>query len=293
MRPEPRSHFLLFGIVAFLAACGDPGPAPSEFGDREVASAVDVGGLPTDVSATATAQSGQWGLATDWSNCVHFGTSTFELRTYKLALVQMVQDGTFLRETRQVCSIVNTPLLGQQTNFPPAVVASIPPVQTVSALGGTAVGASYVGGLDVQVFGVQLTDPAFDPMPIGPGDPRLIDVDADGKPGATLLVGKMCEIYVAIRAMAQVTGTMVNPGHIEGGGIQDTTQATLGGTSAFCTQTYNTTPNHSHNRFVLHRLVDLGIDSDGNGTVDCGELQAGQAKLITWRPADNSRCLGK
>lgn len=283
----------MFGIVALLAACSDPDPAPSEFSDREVASTVDAGGLPADVSATANALSGQWGLATDWSNCVQFGTSAFELRTYKLALVQVQQDGNFLRETRQVCSIVNTPLLGQQTIFPPALVAAIPPVETVSALGGVSAGATYLGGLDVQVFGVQLADPAFDAMPSGPGDPRLVDVEADGKPGGTLFVGKMCEIYVAIRAIAQVTGTMVNVGHIEGGGVQDSTQSTLGGTSAFCTQTYKTTPNHSHNRFVLHRLVDLGIDSDGNGSVDCAELQAGQAKLITWRPADNSRCTGK
>ncbi len=290
MRP---THALLLGILVLVAACADPDPAPSEFSDREVASAVDAGGLPADVSATATALSGQWGLATDWSNCVHFGTSVFELRTYKLALVQVQQEGTFLRETRQVCSITNTPLLGQQTIFPPGVVAGIAPVETVSALGGTAAGASYVGGLDVQVFGVQLANPASDPMPTGPGDPRLVDVDADGKPGGTLLVGKMCEIYVAIRAMANVTGTMVNVGHIEGGGIQDSTQSTLGGTSAFCTQTYSTTPNHTHNRFVLHRLADLGMDADGNGTVDCAELQAGQAKLITWRPADNSRCAGK
>ncbi len=265
----------------------------SEFSDREVGTAVDGTAIPSDVSATSGDLSGQWALATDWSNCVHFGTSVFELRTYKLALVNMQAAGTFVLETRKVCSIVNTALLGQQTIFPANLVATIPPVALESAIGGTATGASYLGGLDVQVFGVQLTNLATDPMPIGPSDPRVVDAEGDGKPGGTLLIGKMCEIYTAIRAIAQVSGSVTEPGRIEGGGVQDSTQTVLGGTSSFCTQTYNTTPNHAHNHFVLRSLSSLGLDTNGDGTVDCSELQAGQAQLVTWRAADNNRCLGK
>lgn len=275
------------------AACGDLTPAPGEFDAVYRDATAD---LPSDVSASdssgGASASGTWAMATDWSTCVAIGEVRFELRTYKLLRVQVQQVGTVWRERRTVCSVINTPLLGQTTVFSPQIIQSYAPQELTSSATGNAVGDRYYGALDLQLFGAKLSEPLTEPMPTSSGDPRVVDSDGDGHPGGTLLVGALCQLYAANRALSQVVGEFVAPGRIEGGALHDTTQVALGSSSSFCAQAFATVPNQPHNAFVMARVdaAGLGLDSDGDGEVSCAEITAGQTQIIQWRPADAARC---
>lgn len=281
-------------VLAALAAgpgCGEPAAAPPEFGPQDAAPAGDAAWLAADVTSTGT-MTGNWALATDWSTCVKVGAARFELRTYKLLTVKAVQYGHNVTEHRTLCSVVNTPLIGQVTVFPKALVSKMAPIDVASQIVGDQLGDAYQSGLDLQVFGVQLANLAVDPLPTSAADPRLDDTDGDGKPGGTLLIGTMCEAWVANRSSSTLHGAFVAPGRIEGGALQQAEQAVLGGTGAVCTQAFLTADNPTGNYFALQRVDGLGLDTDGNGDVSCDELVAGQAKFVTWRAADGARCAG-
>lgn len=284
--------------AALATGCSDLEPTPAEFDaiDRD-----SVAGLPGDASATdsldgdaiaAGSATGTWAMATDWSTCVYIGEVRFELRTYKLLRVEIEQVGAVWREQRSVCSVVNTPLLGQTTVFSPALINSYATQQLLSTATGTATGSAYYGALDLQLFGAQLSQPVTEAMPTSTADPRVVDSDGDGHPGGTLKVGAICELYAANRAISQVSGQFVSPTRIEGGALHDTTQVAFAASSGFCAQSFVTVPNQPHNSFVLARVdsAGLGLDSDGDGQVSCGEIAAGQSKIAIWRPADAGRC---
>ena len=283
---------------ALVAGCGDLEPAPGEFDAIDRDGAIS---LPGDTSATDSAggdtaavgsATGTWAMATDWSTCVYIGELRFELRTYKLLRVEVEQVGTLWREKRTVCSVINTPLLGQTTVFSQAVINSYASQQLLSSATGNATGSAYYGALDLQLFGAKLSQPATEAMPTSTADPRVVDSDGDGHPGGTLKVGAICELYAANRAISQVSGQFVSPTRIEGGALHDTTQVAFASSSGFCAQSFVTVPNQPHNAFVLARVdsAGLGLDSDGDGQVSCGEIAAGQAKIASWRAADNERC---
>lgn len=282
----------LAGLAVLACGCGELAPTPGLFDavDRDTAA------LPGDVSASdsaaATTASGTWAMATDWSTCVYIGEVAFELRTYKLLRVEVEQQGAVWRERRTLCSVINTPLLGQTTLFSPAIIASYAPQQLLSTATGAAAGARYYGGLDLQLFGAKLAKPETEAMPTSAADPRVVDSDGDGHPGGTLKVGAICELYAANRALSQVSGEFVSADRVEGGALHDTTQVAFGSSSSFCAQAFATVPNQPHNAFVLARVDGgaLDLDGDGDGAVSCGEIVAGQGKFVSWRPADPSRC---
>lgn len=297
-RRAPANACALAVWAALGASCSDLEPAPGEFDaiDRDSAAS-----LPGDASATdslggdaiaAGSATGTWAMATDWSTCVYIGEVRFELRTYKLLRVEVEQVGTVWREKRSVCSVINTPLLGQTTVFSQAIINSYATQQLLSSATGTATGSTYYGALDLQLFGAKLSQPVTEAMPTSTADPRVVDSDGDGHPGGTLKVGAICELYAANRAISQVSGQFVSPTRIEGGALHDTTQVAFASSSGFCAQSFVTVPNQPHNAFVLARVdsAGLGLDSDGDGQVSCGEIAAGQAKIATWRPADAERC---
>ncbi len=284
-----RRSFALLVVLA-LAGCGEAPLLPSEFDTRTASdSGSEAIGLFDAASATTASggDDGVWAQATDWSTCVSIGDLKVELRTYKLLRVQVQTVGEFWREKRTICSIANTPLLGQTTVFPEKLVAALAPMTVDAAL--TAAGA-YQSSFEAQLIGVKMESPLSDPMPLDANDPRVIDTDGDGKPGGTLLVGTLCEVYQANRARSMLKGTRGAAGRIEGGAVHSVSQVFLGGTSAFCTQPWPTLDNHAHHRFAMVKALPAGLDADGNGDVSCAEIIAGQAKVMAWQPADDKRC---
>lgn len=283
---------LLGGLAALAVACG-PDAGSAGLYPVQDAQFADAGAGAADAVALADAASSTsniWAMATDWSTCVSIGDLHFELRTYKLLRVQVQKFDGFWQETRQVCAVQNTPLLGQATVFPPALIASMTPQVVTSA---RASDGTYTSALEAQIVGIHMEHPLSDPMPTSPSDPRIYDSDNDGQPAATLKVGQMCDLYQVNRAIAMLNGKTVSPTRIEGGAVHEVYQFNIGGTSAFCTTETETAANQPENRFVLAQGAAAGLDKDGDGDVTCAEIVAGQASLIQWRPADNGRCQPK
>lgn len=281
------------GTVATVLGLGcEPEQRPAEFPPQLPDASGDASAADVPGDTTPTGLSGTWALATDWSTCVNVVDNLVELRTYKLLRVQMVQKGHKITEVRTLCSAVSTPLLGQTTTFPTPLLQAVGPLEVQGDLHGTGVGAGYASGPEVQLYGVKMESPLADPLPATSSDPRIIDTDADDQPGGTLQVGKICQLYVALRATSSLQGTQVLPGRIEGTAVQDNEQLTLGGSSPFCTQSLPSAPNQGHNAFVLQRLGPggLALDTDGDGDVSCAEIVAGQAQIVKWRTEDDARC---
>lgn len=282
-----------FAAAMFVAGC-EPEATPGAFQPQALDT---VGGgdsiTSADVSASASI-TGTWMLATDWSTCVEIPETPTELRTYKLLKVKIVQDGHKLTETREVCSVTNTAILGQITVFPEELIKTFT-VQTIqSSIFGFGLGAGYSSGLDEQTVGVVLNDPLGEEMPTDINDPRLVDQEKDGHVGATLLVGKICQAYVASRALSKLTGTLVAPGRIEGKGHHETTQSFLDGSSPFCTQSFPTPARQAGSVFAMQRVGEGGLDFDfdDDGEVSCAEIIQGQATqpILTWVAPDNTTC---
>jgi hypothetical protein len=123
-------------------------------------------------------------------------------------------------------------------------------------------------------------------------DPRIVDSDGDGKPGATLKVGNACDVHVLQRAISALDGVVEAPGRIVGQGMHATQQVVLSATSSICAAKFKTRPNDAHNHFVLVRVDGdgLDLDSDADGHVSCAEIIAAQGQFVTWREPDNAAC---
>lgn len=286
-------------IVCILAACAwlmgcEPAPTDGLF----VAQELDAGGASADGSgnadvAASSGMTGQWLLATDWSTCVTIGGPPVELRTRKLLLVEMVHKGHRIKEQRTVCSVETTQLIGLKTLVPKAVAQAGGTMAIEATIFSEEEGGSYSSEAEVQLWGAKLKDPLADPMPTvdDAQDPTLVDTDGDGKPGATLRIDGICDIYVTQRAVATVVGTVDKDGNITGEGLHTTEQHVLSATKPICAQKYTTAPNDLHNSFLLGRGSSYGgIDTSGDGVVDCDELIAGQSKLVKWIEPDDQRC---
>ena len=285
------SRPLLVALGCLLPLACQPVADPSHWPEQHLDVASGDGSAPP-VALTAEL-TGTWALATDWSTCVTIG-KPFENRTRKLLRVEMSQQGHRVHELRRVCSIQTTPLLGLVTVIPDPVIAAIGPLHVESLLFWNGPGQSFLGGVDAQLFGAKLDDPISDALPgkSDLSDPRIVDSDGDGEPGATLLVGAACKIHVVQRAISTLDGVVQTSGRIAGQGMHATQQVVLSATSPICSTTFTTAPNDSQNQFTLMR-VDAGglnLDSDGNGDVSCAEIIAAQGQLIAWREPDNAHC---
>lgn len=278
--------------ATLLAGCA-PDPTDGVFPDRDVSTGTTGNdGGATDV-ATGGGLSGQWAMVAEWSTCVKV-VDEIETRAWRLLLVDAKHEGNRLAETRTLCELRLTPILGLATVVPQLVIDAHPQMQVDSVvLGGSDVGATYDGGFEIQRFGIEFPlDPLAEPMPAkaDTDDPRLVDVEADGKPGATFTVGPSCAIHIAQREVSTLSGKLVAEGRFEGGGIHTTEQVVFSSTKAICGQTFSTRPNDVHNRFVMVRAE--GYDDDKDGKVTCAELRAHGDAIVAALPADDARCTG-
>ena len=279
--------------AALLAGC-EPEPTDGVFPDRDVAQADANGGSDgTGGGDTVTAGgfSGQWAMVAEWSTCVKV-VDELETRAWRLLLVDIEHANNRMSEKRTLCDLRLTPILGLPTVVPQPVIDAHPVMQVESVvLGGQGVGAAYAGGSEVQRFGIEFpTDPLGEPMPtkLDIDDPRLVDVEEDGQPGATFHVGPSCSIHIAQREVSTLSGTLVAEGRFEGGGIHTTEQVVFSSTKAICGQTFSTRPNDVQNRFAMVRAG--AFDDDGDGKVTCAELRAHGDEVLVALPADDARC---
>jgi hypothetical protein len=294
----PRAALAALGALAWAAAGCDPDVGEGRFPDRVLTQPdatvgdADAGG--PDGGAVGPL-SGAWIQVVEWSTCVKI-VDEIETRAYRVLAVQVSQQGARLRERRRLCELRLTPILGMATVVPQPLIDAHPELLVDSMLLSAAPRAPagellYHSGPEVQRFGIEFTDPLSEPMPTAaePDDPRLVDAEQDGKPGATFHVGSQCSIHVAQREISVLRGRVVGPGRIEGGGVHHNEQAVFGSTKAICGQTFSTRSNQAAHRFALQRAE--GFDDDGDGALSCAELRAHAAEVLAPLPADDARCL--
>ncbi len=292
----------LAGLILIISNACTPLPTPSLF-DAQVldstGTAVDAPALPGDATAdTVTAQqqtgismTGTWVLATDWSSCVVLGDA-MEQRAHTLTRVTMIQEGRHLHEKRQICFLQSTPVLGQTTIFPQAALDSVGVIAVESSILGADTHLSYAGGMEVQLWGLQLTDPLAESMPSSATDPRIIDADHDGLPGVTFHLGKACDMQVVQRSLAVVDAQLGIDGKFSGGAVRSNEMYVVAGSNGLCTSTFAVHANDAANHATMVRVdaKGLNLDTDGNGEVDCAEVVAAKDQIVQFLDADDARC---
>ncbi len=282
--------------AATLVAACEPEPTGGVFPDLD-SSSVDVSGVLPDAKgdggdsgAGAGQMSGTWAQITEWSTCVKVADE-IETRAWRLLRVQMTLQGGKLLEKRTLCELRLTPIFGLVTVVPQPLVDAHPLMSVESVLVGQGVGARYLGGPEIQQFGIAFNDIYGDAMPAKADvdDPRLVDAENDGKPGATFHVGPSCSIHIAQRESATLHGALETDGSIRGSGVHLTEQTVFSSTKAICGSQFSTRANDAANSFVMVRAE--GFDADQDGEVSCAELRAVGESIAKPMAADDKRCL--
>lgn len=292
MRDLVHSKLCGFVLFALQTACV-PAQSAGEFAPQTQDAAATADVVLAEISGgNVDNLTGTWAMATDWATCVPIGDGT-ELRTFKLLQVKLVQQGARLKETRTVCSVTNTPLLGMVTVFPPALIASFVPQQIDSTLLGSGKDARYFSGIDIQNIGVKLTDPLAEALPDGSDmkDARIFDSDKDGNPGATLEIGT-CKAYVVQRAVAVMAGQVSSGSRIDVTAAQTNVQHILDSSGPLCGISPETSPRNGGNAVAFVRVdgTGLNLDADKDGEVSCAEIIKGHAQFALALTADDAHC---
>jgi hypothetical protein len=159
---------------------------------------------------------------------------------------ERVQQGTSLVDTTVVCGVdlpdfQGTALVGDETYgvlFPDSLFDDnyLPSFQVDGTVTGFASGAAYTSSPAAALIGLTMANPTTDPWPSSSMTIMATDPDRDGKPGVTVneAVGGSYslvpvgipapfqasvlsqKLYVAIRQVTSVTGTVTDCDHIEG-----------------------------------------------------------------------------
>lgn len=291
--------------LLLAAACAPGDPPQGHFADRSAAA--DLGEAADGAAASdladaegpqpgALSPDGTWLFWSETVSCVQVSTLRLEGLTERLALVELEDlGGGLLRSRQRTCQIQQTPVLGQTTVIPDRVAESIPEQRFVALLSGNEAGATFLNEGAVELWGAQLSDPEHEDLPTSPDDPRVYDMDGDGKPGATLVLGNnVCEMHVVQRGSSRWLGRIVSPIRIEGGGTSTSVQNLLQATGPFCAMSYQVEYIDDRHRFALlradgrHGAPDL--DADGDGTITCAEVRAFGCSTFEPETPDNSRC---
>ena len=136
------------------------------------------------------------------------------------ALVRMTQTGTAFRYDETTCGIQTEKVFGAETTYPEAFINGIEVRHRQGTIASADPGAQFRTTQYAQAFGVRLADPMKDALPTDPADKRLVDTDADGHPGATVIIRHPLvgtgKVYVAQRSVARLEGTLQADGSIRG-----------------------------------------------------------------------------
>jgi hypothetical protein len=278
-------------LLVFLTACTPSltsSPFPAQVADASAGGDASAGSDSTSGLGNLT---GTWVLAADFSTCVDLGDMT-ETRARTLTKVTIIQNGQRLHEKREVCSIFSTPLLGLATVAPTETLKAVGTIAVESAVFGDGPGQGYQSGVDVQLFGIKMLDALTEPMATGPDDPRVLDSDGDGHPGATFKLGNVCDLYIVQRSLSSATLVRGKDGSFDGTGVRSNEQVVVGATSGLCQAGATTKVNNFSNKVRMVRVDGQGLklDADGDGQVSCAEILANEAKVVTWLDPDDSRC---
>ena len=174
------------------------------------------------VRAESPGLSGTWAMVQVYPQIAKLPIAGEVRRSSTVAqFADVTQDGEVLTLIDRYCFTDvddGTPLVN--TVIPSEFMASLRPTPRTAVLRETEEGVLFEGAPYLEVRGAVLADPAADPLPIEPDDPRVIDQDGDGNTGMTVRMTILGivegETYVVQRVTYRLTGWLVAPDRIEG-----------------------------------------------------------------------------
>jgi hypothetical protein len=135
--------------------------------------------------------------------------------------VEVSQDGGLLTMVDRYCFTEvddGTPLV--HTEIPDEFMAALAPTPRTAVVRETEEGVMFEQPDYIEVRGAVLDEPATDPLPVEPLDPRVFDQDGDGQPGMTVRVTVLAivrgETYIVQRVRYRLHGSVIGPDRIEG-----------------------------------------------------------------------------
>ena len=174
-------------------------------------------------------------------------------------LVRVAREGDGWTQTQRLCrTAVEGGSALARTVLPDGWRRTMPDRSYPLDLSLDARGWRYQADTGVQVVGY---DPARGALPARGADPQVVDADADGKPGATVLVQVpgfgVAQVYVATRGHSRLDGRFVSPDRVEGRVVLlDQAQATLGASHAVFDFTPSNRPDPARSSFAMWRVAD-------------------------------------
>jgi hypothetical protein len=130
--------------------------------------------------------------------------------------------------------------------------------------------------------GIRLDDPANEPLPTDPDDPRIIDADGDGKPGITVNIrvtdDLRGELYIARREIFAYDVRLVEPDLLTGTVTDDSEQLVIGASDPiFASSDANWVqhPDLTKSPIILRRV---------GAEWDCERLRAERADIFPPTP---------
>lgn len=240
----------------------------------------------------AATMTGTWLQVHEASTCVLVD----EQVTWASYLVDIVQDGRTLTESRRQCEVTLSPVFGLEVLVPDAARDAVEfvPVDRgyVSSLGES---GTYTSATELSLWGVDLPQPLTDTVPTEPDDPNVVDGDDDGHPGLTFaVVGSSCERYIAQRSVVRYYGRFTAPNQIDGQSVTVTDANVIGSSQPLCGVSPRLTANDPHSRFRMVRVDGAGeaidLDADGDGAISCAEAAPYFAAVLERRASSPQNC---
>jgi len=289
-------------MVGLFAGCGSGGGSGP---DAAVSTGGDAGDEPANVCpddggvapmlctcnpalAPVTDLSGTWVLETIGAQTVTAPTypNPFHLKSIGVILVQVIQTGSDVSLAGHYCDRIQD----DDPKNPAKVIILDPwrltpfPIQRSGTFAPDDSGRLVLAlPTYVEVAGADLANPATDPLPTDPSDPRLVDSDNDGYPGISvglsgLITGTLRTVQ---RQSTSLLGLAVAATRVEGGMAFQSDQSIIASDPAnikslYSLSTSSSDPTPCSSSFVMVKVSD---DADA-GVVDCDWVRANEGTLL-------------
>lgn len=177
------------------------------------------------------------------------------VRTTSFLLHRVERSEAGLTVESRYCLVEQEPLGRVRTSLGPEFVAAMPAWESPLSIDSSGDGESVRVAEHVMVLGARLDDPAGDPLPTDPDDPRVTDPDGDGHPGVTVEVDGFVsgQVYLVQRLVRGFLGAPRSDGSIAGTVVGAGDQIVIGASNAILktfTPKFEHNPDPKRNTFV-------------------------------------------
>jgi hypothetical protein len=183
---------------------------------------------------------------------------TIRSTTTAVLRMEVVQDGDMATIEREVCALaMDSGTSMASTRIPAAFVAAVPRAESSVRLSAVGDSWSLLNWEQVEVVGMNLSNPRRDTLPENAEDPRVIDADGDGNPGLTLEVRGIVggEVYVAQRTVTELLTTRLSQDYMRGEVLWEAEQITLGASNRLLISDNRAEPAADGSYFEAQRVT--------------------------------------